>query len=59
MDNSLKLILKQSVKNHQKKKSKYQVSNNAITLIRLCMKKYNKEFFLEISVFPVDKLTLI
>lgn len=44
MDNSLKLILKQPVKNHQKK-SKYQVSNNAITLIRLCMKKYNKEFF--------------
>lgn len=41
MDNSLKLILKQSVKNH-KKKSKYQVSNNAITLIRLCEKKYNK-----------------
>lgn len=58
MDNSLKLILKQSVKN-LKKKSKYQVSNNAITLIRLCMRKYNKEFFLEISVFPVDKLTLI
>lgn len=58
MDNSIKLILKQSVKNHQKK-SQYQVSNNAITLIRLCMKKYNKEFFLEISVFPVDKLTLI
>lgn len=58
MDNSLKLSLKQSVKNHQKK-SKYQVSNNAITLIRLCMRKYNKEFFLEISVFPVDKLTLI
>lgn len=41
MDNSIKLILKQSVKNHQKK-SQYQVSNNAITLIRLCMKKYNK-----------------
>lgn len=54
MDNPLKLIT-QSVKNYQNIKISGIQQCHHIN----CMKTYNKQKILEISIFSVDKLTFI